>query len=71
MLNMETSESKKIIKKKKYLQNFNILKKFIRVMTITNHILNLEINLTIGKLLVLALVIKKQLTKTIIKDKAM
>lgn len=62
---MVTSKSKKTIKKKKHLRIINILKEFISVITINKHILNLRINLIIDKLLLLALVVKKQLTKAI------
>lgn len=41
-----------------------------RTTTITKHILDQEVNLTIGKLLVLALAIEKQFIKAITKDKA-
>lgn len=44
MPNVKTGERKKIIKKKKYLQIINVLKKSIRAITIIKHILNLRIN---------------------------
>lgn len=55
----ETSELKKTIEKKKYLQVISILKKFVRATFITKHILDLEVNLTINKWLALALAFKK------------
>lgn len=71
MLDVETSKSKKIIKRKKYLQVVNLLKEFIEATTITKYILDLEVILTIDKLLALALAIEKQHTKAITEDKAM
>lgn len=47
-----------------------MLNKFVDTITITKRILDLEINLTFGKLLLSVSATKKQLIKTITKDKA-
>lgn len=44
MLNIKVGEFKKIIKKKKYLQVFNMFKQQFCFTTITNHIFDLKIN---------------------------
>ena len=59
-----------MVEKKKHPQILNVLKESMRTTIITKHILNLGANLTIGKLLVSASAIKKQLTKAITKDEA-
>lgn len=69
ILDVNTATTKKIIKKKKYPQVINILKEFVKATIIIKYILDLGVNLIISKLLVFALTIKKQLTKTISKDK--
>lgn len=46
----------------------NLLKKSVDFTTIIKYILDLEVNLTVDKLLALALVTEKQLTKAIIKN---
>lgn len=56
---------KKNIEHKKYSKIVRVLKKTIRATMIIKHILNLEINLTIGELLAFALAIQKQLIKRI------
>lgn len=61
---------KKTIEKKKHSQVVNILKESFGTTTIIKHILDLEVNLTVSKLLVLAPAIEKQLTKAITEDKA-
>lgn len=48
-----------------------MLTEFVGATTIPKRILDLKVNLTVGKLLGLALIIEKQLTKTSTKDKAM
>lgn len=59
MLDIEAGELRKIVEKKKYLLIVNILKEFIDATNITKRILDLGINLTIEKLLALALAIEK------------
>lgn len=71
MLDVKTGEPKKTVEKKKHPWVVNILKKFIGGMTITKRILDLKLNLTIGELLVLAPVVKKQCTKAITEEKAL
>lgn len=68
MLDIKAIELKKIVKKKKYPQMINILKKFLDAIIITKHILDLKINLTVGKLLTSTLTVEKQLTKIIFED---
>ena len=58
-----------MVEKKKYLQVVNRLKRSIRATTMTKHILNLEVNLSIGELLASALAIEKQFIKAITKNK--
>lgn len=48
----------------------NVLKESVGAGTITKRILDLGISLTVGKLLVSAPAVKKQLTKAISEDKA-
>lgn len=48
----------------------NVLKEFVGVTTITRRILNLGVNLTVGKLLASAPAIEKQFTKAISEDNA-
>lgn len=69
MLDAEAGEPKKIVERKKHPQVINILKKSIRAITITKHILNLEINLTIGELLASAPAVEKQLTKLLLRTR--
>lgn len=71
MLDAEAGEPRKMVERKKHPQVINMLEKSIRAITITKHILNLEINLTIGELLALAPAVEKQLTKAITEDEAM
>lgn len=59
ILNIEIDKLKKTIKKKKYLQAVNILKKSVETRTITKCILDLGVNLTISKLQVSASTIAK------------
>lgn len=70
MLDMEIYKLKKTIEKKKHSWVINLLKESIEATAITKLILNLGINLTIGKLLALALAIKKQLLKAVTENKA-
>lgn len=58
--------AKKGIKCKKYLKVIRVLKKLIRD---TKRIFDLEVKLTVSKLLASALVVEKQITKAIITDK--
>lgn len=60
---------KKNIKKKSHLQVINVLKKSIRVITITKQILNLIIGFTFGKLLASALAMENKFIKAIFEDK--
>lgn len=46
------------------------MKEYIKATTIIKHILNFDINLQVGKLLILALALKKKLIKVFFKDKA-
>lgn len=71
MPDIKTGKLKKKIEKKKHLYIVNRLKKSVRPITIIKYILNLKVNLIIGKLPALAPTIKKQLVKAITKDKAM
>lgn len=68
MLDAETGELKKIIKRKKHSGVVNVLKKFFEATIITKHILDLKANLTVDKLLASAPAVKKQITKAIIED---
>lgn len=70
MLDIKAIELKKIVEKKKYPQMVNILKKILDAIIITKHILDLKINLTVGKLLTSTLAVEKQLTKIIFEDEA-
>lgn len=62
-------QQKKVLKEKKHFQVVNVLKKFVKVTTITKYILDLKINSIISKLLVSASAIEKQFIKAIFKDK--
>lgn len=55
---IEVNESKRILERKKYLWVVNVFKE-ISTMTMTKHILELKVNLTIGELLASTLAIKK------------
>lgn len=70
MPNADTAKVKKNMQKKKYSWIIYILKKSIRITTITKQILNLKLSFTIGKLLASTLAMKKQLTENIFKDEA-
>ena len=61
---------KKIIKCKRYLRVVGVLKESVRATMITKRILDFGVNLTMGELLTSILVVEKQFTKTITKDKA-
>lgn len=69
MPDAKTGKPKKTIERKKHLWVVNVLKEFVEATTITKRILDLGMNLTVGKLLALAPAVEKQFTKTIIKDK--
>lgn len=60
---------KQHIEHKKYPRIVSVLKKSVRATIIIKYFLDLKVNLIVGKLLALALVVKKQLTKVITKDK--
>ena len=68
MPNVEKSQVKKNIERKKHLCVVNVLKESVGATTITKCILHLRVNLTIGKLLASAPVIEKQLIKAISED---
>lgn len=70
MLDTEVDKPRKAVERKKHSWVINILKESVSTTTIINHILDLGVNLTTGELLVSTLAIEKQLTKTIIEDKA-
>lgn len=59
MPDAETGKPKKAIEKKKHLRVVNVLKKSVGAKTITKRILNLEMNLTVGKLLASAPAVEK------------
>ena len=59
MSDADTAISKKNIKRKRHPQVVNILKESMAARTITKQILDLEVSLTIGKLLAFALAVEK------------
>lgn len=59
ILDAKAGKLKKIVKRKKHPQVINILKKSVSVTTITKHIVNLGVNLTIDKLLTSTLILEK------------
>lgn len=61
---------KKSVKCKKNPRVIGVLKELVGTTRIIKRILDLEINLTVDKLLTSALVVEKQLIKTSTKDKA-
>lgn len=61
---------KKTVKRKKHPTVVEVLKKSVGVTMITKRILDLEVNLTIGKLFVFAPAVEKQLTKAIMEGEA-
>lgn len=67
---VEASEPRRMVERKKYLEVVNMLKESVGATTITKRILDLGVNLTVGELLASAPAFKKQLTKTITKDEA-
>ena len=70
MPDIDIAINKKNVERKRHSWVINVLKKSVRVTTITKQILNLEVSLKIGKLLAFALTIEKQLTKVIFEDEA-
>ena len=64
----EVTKPKKQVERKKHPRVINVLKEVVGATTITKLILDLEVNLTVGELLVSAPVIEKQLTKAISED---
>lgn len=66
---VKNGKPRQIVERKKYLQVDNLLNKLVNTITITKYIINEKVNLTNGKLLVLVLAIKIQLTKAITEDK--
>lgn len=61
---------KKDVEQKKHPKAVNFSKESVGATTITKRILILEVNVTLGEILVLAPKIKKQLTRAIIEDEA-
>ncbi len=70
MPDVEAGEPKKTVEKKKHPRVVNMLKESVGATTITKHILDLGMNLTIGELLTSAPAVEKQLTKAITEDEA-
>ena len=70
MPDAEAGEPRRTVEKKKHPRVVNVLKESVGATTITKHILDLGVNLTIGKLLASAPTVEKQLTKAITKDEA-
>lgn len=70
MPDMEESQVKKNIKRKRYPCVVNVLKESVGATTIIKRILDLEVNLTMSKLLAFALAVEKQFTKAIFEDEA-
>ena len=70
MPNANMVTTKKSVEKKRYPRVINVLKESVRATTITKRILDLGVSFTVGKLLVSALAVEKQLTKAISEDKA-
>lgn len=68
MPDVEVSEPRTTVERKKHPQVVNVLKESVDAITITKRILDLGVNLTIGKLLASAPAIEKQLPKAITKD---
>lgn len=71
MPDTEVSEPRKTVERKKNPQVINILKESLSATTINMRILELVVNLTIGKLLASALAIEKQLINAINEDEVM
>ena len=70
MPDVEGSQVKKSIERKKHPRVVNVLKESVGATTITKRILDLGVNLTVGELLASAPAVEKQLTKAISKDEA-
>lgn len=70
MSDAKVDEAPKRVERRKHLWIVNILKKSVYATTITKHILNLGIKLTVDKLLTSAPGVKKQLIKAIPENKA-
>ena len=70
MPDKEASEPRKRVERKKYSQVVNVLKESVRAKTITKHILELGIKMTIGEFRASVLVIEKIFIKIITKDEA-
>lgn len=70
MPDAEAITTKKTVETKRHPHVVNVLKESVGTTTITKHILDLDVNLTIGKLLTSAPAVEKQLTKAISEDKA-
>lgn len=68
--NTKATEPKKLVEKKNHLQIIIILKKVVDTTTIMKRILDLEVNLTFGRLFASTQVVEKQLTKIISDNKA-
>ena len=70
MPDVEGSQVKKSIERKKHPHVVNVLKESIGATTIPKHILDLGVNLTIGELLASARALEKELTKGFSNDEA-
>ncbi len=70
MLDADTTTAKKSIERKKHPRVVNVLKESVGATTITKLILDLGVNLTVGKLLASVPAVEKQLTKAIFEDEA-
>lgn len=69
--NIEASEPKRIVEKRKHSRIINLIKKSVGAITIIKGIINLGLNLTISELLTLSPVVEKQFTNAITEDKVM
>lgn len=69
ILDADMVMAKKIVKKKKHCQVVNVLKESVGASTIIRHIMDLEVNLIIGKLLASAPTIKNSSQKIFLKTK--
>ena len=70
MPDAEGTTAKKTVERKKHPCVVNVLKESVGATTITKRILDLDVNLTVGKLLASAPAVEKQLTKATSEDEA-
>lgn len=70
MLNADIGIAKKNAEKKRHPQVINVLKESIGATTIIKRILDLGVSLKVGKLLLSASAVEKQLRKAIFEDEA-